>query len=57
MKESDEAKMKATESMKSFVKDKVRMSKSRSMMSTSVDLSKNYSIISPRQTSPSGFFN
>lgn len=27
------------------------------MVSTSFSLNKNYSIISPRQTSPSGFFN
>ena len=49
--------MMATESMRSFVKEKVRLEKSNSMMSTSVDFQKNYSILSPRKTSPSGFFN
>lgn len=43
--------------MKELVKDNVKFQKSHSMVSTSFSLNKNYSIISPRQTSPSGFFN
>ena len=43
--------------MKDIHLDKVKMSKSSSMMSTSVDLSRNYSILSARDTSPAGFFN
>lgn len=50
--------------MKQLDKDKVKFNKSNSnlkknisMASTSVDFNKNYSIINPRSTSPSGFFN
>jgi hypothetical protein len=43
--------------MKSFIKDKVKMTKSKSFLSTSGDFSKNYSILDPRNTSPSGFFS
>jgi len=43
--------------MKSFFKDKVKLSKSNSMISTSPDITKNYSILSARATSPAGVFN
>ncbi len=43
--------------MKTFIKDKVKLSKSNSLMSTAIDFEKNYSILNPRQTSPAGFFN
>lgn len=49
--------MKATLSMKILKKDKVKMIGSKSFLSTSGDLSKNYSILDPRNISPSGFFS
>jgi hypothetical protein len=56
--------MATTTSMKELCKDKVRLTKASfnlkkniSMTSTAVDFNKNYSIINPRSTSPSGYFN
>jgi hypothetical protein len=56
--------MTTTASLKELYKDKVKLTKSNStlkkntsMTSTAADFNKNYSIINPRSTSPSGFFN